>query len=212
MNTAYLVNITSQQWVLERTYGLYVIRGTQDGEPYAVTHILPRLMRRDRGDKQEELTPLEAWSIAEDLAMQINRDAGEDSFLGVFASATPVPEAAALEEARSKLAQFYAQLVVAADGEWERAHNHLLISDLHRRAARFLGIEKEWAYDPKPLVDCPACGAKIKPEVAVCRECHAILDREKALRFGLVEEVPPPSGEIPRPAQDGRTRREEKRA
>ena len=63
----------------------------------------------------------------------------------------------------------------------------MFITDLERRAARELRLEKPWLYDPKPMADCPACGEKIKPEVAVCRTCGAILDREKAAKFGLAE-------------------------
>jgi len=29
------------------------------------------------------------------------------------------------------------------------------------------------------------CGERVKPGVAVCKSCHAILDREKALALGL---------------------------
>jgi predicted nucleic acid-binding Zn ribbon protein len=41
-------------------------------------------------------------------------------------------------------------------------------------------------YDARPLADCPVCAEKIKPGVAVCKSCGAILDREKAAQFGLV--------------------------
>jgi hypothetical protein len=72
------------------------------------------------------------------------------------------------------------------DLEWERSHNPMFITDLERRAARELGLDKPWLYDPKPMADCPVCAEKIKPGVAVCRSCGAILDREKAAQFGLV--------------------------
>jgi hypothetical protein len=62
----------------------------------------------------------------------------------------------------------------------------LFITDLERRAARQLSLEKPWLYDPKPLPECPACGEKIKHGVAVCRACGAILDKEKAAQYGLV--------------------------
>jgi hypothetical protein len=62
----------------------------------------------------------------------------------------------------------------------------MFITDLERRAARQLGLEKPWLYDPKPLADCPVCAEKIKHGVAVCRSCGAILDREKAAQYGLV--------------------------
>lgn len=35
------------------------------------------------------------------------------------------------------------------------------------------------------MAECPACAEKIKPGVAVCRACGAILDKEKAAQFGL---------------------------
>src|SRR2546425_13298119 len=69
----------------------------------------------------------------------------------------------------------------------------MVITDVQRRAARGLGLEKEWSYEPKPLVDCPACGEKVKPGVAVCRACGAILDRAKALQFGLLPAEAGPS-------------------
>jgi len=76
--------------------------------------------------------------------------------------------------------------VAAADLEWERTKNPMFITDLERRAARQLGVEKPWLYDSKPLADCPVCAEKIKHGVAVCRSCGAILDREKAAQYGLV--------------------------
>jgi hypothetical protein len=68
---------------------------------------------------------------------------------------------------------------------WARGHSFREISDLHRRAAIGLGVEREWAYVPMCLNDCPACGEKVKHGVAVCKHCHAILDAEKAAKHGL---------------------------
>jgi hypothetical protein len=45
----------------------------------------------------------------------------------------------------------------------------LFITDLDRRAAGELKLDKPWLYDPKPQAECPACAEKIKPGVAVCR-------------------------------------------
>jgi RNA polymerase subunit RPABC4/transcription elongation factor Spt4 len=61
----------------------------------------------------------------------------------------------------------------------------MFITDLERRAARLLGLEKPWLYAAKPLDDCPVCAEKIKHGVAVCKSCGAILDREKAAQYGL---------------------------
>ena len=48
-----------------------------------------------------------------------------------------------------------------------------------------LGVEREWAYVPMRMNDCPACGEKVKQGVAVCKHCAAILDAEKAAKHGL---------------------------
>src|SRR5437899_2728512 len=126
-----------------------------------------------------------AREFADDLARELNGDSGEGSFHGVFVAAGDSPTDAELADARRRLREFQEKLVAAADLEWERSHNPMFITDLERRAARQLGLEKPWLYDPKPTIECPVCAERIKPGVAVCRACGAILDREKAARFGL---------------------------
>ena len=127
-----------------------------------------------------------AREIAEDIAREINTDSGERSFHGVFVAAGETPTEAELADARRRLEEFQRRLVAAADLEWERTKNPMFITDLERRAARQLGQEKPWLYDPKPLAECPVCAEKIKHGVAVCRSCGAILDRDKAAQYGLV--------------------------
>jgi hypothetical protein len=127
-----------------------------------------------------------AREIADDIAREINGDSGEGSYHGVFVAAGEAPTESELAEARRRLEDFQRRLVAAADLEWERTKNPMFITDLERRAARQLGLEKPWLYDARPLADCPVCAEKIKHGVAVCRSCGAILDREKAAQYGLV--------------------------
>jgi len=186
--TAVLVNISTEKWPPRHRpyFGSLEVQSPKPGESFALTTICGCTAIMDMGDKHKIDIRLSAREIAEDIAREINADSGEDSFHGVFVAAGPVPTEAELADARRKLEDFQRRLVAAADLEWERTKNPLFISDLERRAARQLGLEKPWLYDPKPLEDCPACAEKIKPGVAVCRSCGAILDREKAAQFGLV--------------------------
>ncbi len=154
--------------------------------PYALTTIAARTGSIDLGDKRTLEFPISARDIAEDLAREINADGGEASYFGVFVCEGSEPTADELDEARERLETFYRTLVSSADKQWERTHNVIFISDLERRAARELKFEKEWSYEPQQRIDCPACGEKLKPNVAVCRVCGAVLDREKAAQFGLV--------------------------
>jgi len=186
--TATLVNISAQIWPpRQRTYfGSLLIQSPENGAPYAVTPIRACKAVMDLGDKRNFEIPLSAREIAEDLARELNNDSGEGSFHGIFVAAGPEPTEAELADARRRLHDFYTRLVAAADLEWERSHNPMFITDLDRRAARELKLDKPWLYDPKPQDECPACAEKIKPGVAVCRSCHAILDAAKAAQFGLV--------------------------
>lgn len=211
--SAVLCNITEQTWILHRTHGAFVVAGHAvdartsdaniqstgreesagdalsapaiDDTSYALTRISARTGAIDLGDKRTLEFPISARDIAEDLAREINADGGESSYFGVFVCAGDEPDADELAEARERLALFYASLVNSADKQWERTHNVAFISDLERRAARELRLEKDWSYEPTMRNECPACGERLKPNVAVCRTCGAVLNRERAAQFGL---------------------------
>src|SRR6266446_6741057 len=186
--TVTLVNISTEKWPpRHRTYfGSLEIRSPQPGEAYATTPIRGCTGVMDLGDKRTHEYRITSREIAEDLAREINGDSGEGSYHGVFVAAGDAPTESELPEARRRLEEFQRRLVATADLEWERTKNPMFITDLERRAARQLGLEKPWLYDARPLADCPVCAEKIKHGVAVCRSCGAILDREKAAQYGLV--------------------------
>jgi hypothetical protein len=186
-STAVLVNISTEKWPpRHRTYfGSLQVRSPEPGEPYAITPIRGCKGVIDMGDKIHMDLYITAREIAEDIAREINGDSGEDSFHGVFVAAGAEPTESELDDARRRLDGFQRRLVAAADLEWERTKNPMFITDLERRAARQLGVEKPWLYDARPSAECPVCAEKIKHGVAVCRSCGAILDREKAAQYGL---------------------------
>jgi hypothetical protein len=229
--TAMLCNITEQTWILHRTHGTFVVAGraasarnenfvieevsTPAGDvtnssaenaapvdtPYALTRISARTGAIDLGDKRTLEFPISARDIAEDLAREINADGGEASYFGVFVCDEEFPREDELAEARERLELFYASLVNSADKQWERTHNVAFISDLERRAARELRLEKDWSYEPTMRNECPACGERLKPNVAVCRVCGAVLNREKAAQWGLgAPEIAQPVAEVTKPA------------
>jgi hypothetical protein len=183
---AVIANITDQRYMASRMYGTFQVAGCAEGEPFALTRVTARTTVMDYGDKRTLPLAITAREIAEDICREINSDAGERSFLGVFVCAGDAPTDAELRAAQEKLDDFYRALVAAADREWERSHSFLFIHDLQRRAAKSLGVEKEWHYQARETDECPGCGDRVKPGVAVCKSCHAILNREKALALGLL--------------------------
>jgi hypothetical protein len=188
---AVIANITEQSYMAHRMYGTFQIAGRAEGDAYTLTRITPRTAVMDYGDKRTLPLPITAREIADDICREINSDAGERSFLGVFVCAGDAPTEGELRSAQEKLDEFYRALVASADREWERSHSFLFIHDLQRRAASKLGLEKEWHYQARETEECPGCGERVKPGVAVCKSCHAILDRDKALVLGLMQ---PPVG------------------
>lgn len=182
-----LVNISTEKWPpRQRPYfGALEIASPEPGQAYAITPIRACRSVMDLGDKHTTEFPISAKEVADDIVREINGDSGDGSYHGVFVAEGTEPTEAELSEAQAKLEAFRRKLVATADLEWERSHNPMFITDLERRAARELKLEKPWLYDQKPMEECPACGEKIRPGVAVCRSCRAILDGEKAAKFGL---------------------------
>lgn len=176
---AVICNVGEQEWNLVRTYGMYRIPARRANEEHATLEVSDRIDVIDMGDNRRLEVPIHARKIAEDLAA----DLGD---YGVFVAEGEEATAEEVANAQEHLVEVAKRLVFEGDQEWARSHNYRLLSDLHRRAVKRLGLEREWAYEPVAMSECPVCGERIKPGVAVCKSCGAILDREKARAFGIV--------------------------
>ena len=193
-STVTIASISDQDWYISRTHGVYHIPACPKGEPYSLLLITSRADAIDLGDNRRFPFTTSAREIAEDLLQDL-RDHG------IFVCAGARPTNVELIAIRERRDSYYLQLIGEGDTMWARGHSFREISDLHRRAAISLGIEREWAYVPTKTAECPACGEKVRPGVAVCKHCHAILDPEKAAKHGLGKEapLPGPSSNTPLP-------------
>ena len=206
--TVAIASISDQDWYISRTHGVYHIpacpkapppvdnSGDRAGEsapsahpaaagqsavagrPYALLLITARGDVIDLGDNRRFPFTISAREIADDLLQDLHDH-------GVFVCAGPRPTPEELATAAARRDTYYQRLITEGDTMWARGHSFREISDLHRRAAISLGVEREWAYVPMGMNECPACGEKVKPAVAVCKHCGAILDAEKAAKHGL---------------------------
>jgi hypothetical protein len=196
--TVAIASISDQDWYISRTHGVYHIPACPkltaagmgpaanprkgepagSGQPYALLLITSRGDVIDLGDNRRFPFTITAREIAEDLLQDLH-----DHGIFVCAGARPTPDE--LAAATTRRDAYYHRLIGEGDTLWARGHSFREISDLHRRAAMALGVEREWAYVPMRMNDCPACGEKVKAGVAVCKHCHAILDAEKAAQHGL---------------------------
>lgn len=176
--TVSVASVSDQDWYVSRTHGVYHIPACAKDQPYALLLITSRGAAIDLGDNRRFPFTISARDIADDLLQDLHDH-------GIFVCAGARPTNEELAAANQRRTSYYQTLISDGDIMWARGHSFREISDLHRRAAISLGVEREWAYVPMRTSECPACGEKVKTGVAVCKHCHAILDQEKAAKHGL---------------------------
>jgi hypothetical protein len=176
--TVTIASISDQDWYISRTYGVFHIPACAKDARYALLLVSARGDAIDLGDNRRFPFTISAREIAQDLVQDLANH-------GVFVCAGARPTEEELARAATGRETWYQQLVFEGDQMWARSHNYRELSDQHRRAALALGLEREWAYVPRKMADCPICGEHVKPGVAMCRHCGAMLDAEKAAKHGV---------------------------
>lgn len=105
---------------------------------------------------------------------------------GVLMSLKEVPTDAELRQAKERLVKFMTLFVEEGDRLYAQRNPNFQPIEIHREAASWLGLKREWNTAPLQMIECPGCGTSIKPTVAKCASCGAILDRKKAMELGLI--------------------------
>ena len=117
---------------------------------------------------------------------------------GIFQCAGDTPGEGELIAARAARRAFLVKAVQHGDGIFGRlgARGIEQVPDFCKRAVVELKEKRDWVYqEGAEKVQCEGCGERVlmlddgsKP--AICGKCGAVLDREKALRLGLVQAEP----------------------
>lgn len=183
---AVLVNISDQEFFSNQaTLGSYTVPARRAGERYALVSVYGRTELYDMGDDRKGEKYWTAQEIAQSVVGEHNPDADLRRF-GVFVCAADQPTEDELRAAQARQDAFYLEQVQQADLLYSRApHRPDSITDVQRRAARALGIDRPWLVKLTAMSECPACGGTVKAGAAVCRHCGMILDEEKAAKFGI---------------------------
>lgn len=95
---------------------------------------------------------------------------------------------AELTEAKIAQQRWFIEICKIADNDWNRYHQHNVISDFQRRAAELLGYTKdshEWMAPSLVMSSqkCPGCNSQVAAGIAICPTCSCILDKEKASKL-----------------------------
>lgn len=173
---ATIASVSDQDFYVTRTYGIFHIPSRPADESHALVIVTPRGDAIDLGDSHRFPFVISAREIAVDLIQDLTQH-------GIFVCAGERPSEAELVRAREMRDAWHRQLVAEADEMWARGHSYREISDMHRRAALAMKLEREWAYVPQRSMDCPACGEKVRAGVAICKHCNAVLDSERAAKY-----------------------------
>lgn len=112
---------------------------------------------------------------------------------GCFVPAGEIPTEQEIQQAHATRRAYLTECVANGDAAYSINARIDDIPGEWKRAAAELKMNVEWAkLPPEKKAECPACGHDLpRADVAICGSCHAILDREKAIKFGLIEEDKP---------------------
>ena len=184
---AVLANLSDQEYFSNlATLGSYRVPPRPAGERYSQMEVFGRTELFDMGDDRKGEKYWTAEEIARSVLAEHNPDADLRRF-GVFLCAGAAPTDVEISAAQQRQDAFYLEQIQQADLVYSRTpHRPDAITDVQRRAARALGIDRPWLVKLAAMSECPACGGTVKAGAAICRHCGVILDEEKAAKFGIV--------------------------
>lgn len=85
-----------------------------------------------------------------------------------------------LQEVREKQTRWFKKLVMLADDDWAKNHQHKSISDLQRFAAKSLKLNRDWiATIETNLIQCPFCTKEVPNNAIKCPNCLEIVKPEE---------------------------------
>jgi len=92
-----------------------------------------------------------------------------------------------LEKAHTHQFNWYKELVMIADDDWEKYHRHTAISHIQRVAAKALGLNRLWleVVAAVPPVTCPLCQSQVAGGAITCPNCKWVFDKEKYAQLEL---------------------------
>ncbi len=206
----YLINLLDKQWLIQRSYSSFFIRGRERGEAYAVTEVTGCRAMIDTGRGGESNKRDRGWivkldtlyytaaQIAADICREVNGDLPAISgmrgkkdqriakTMGVFVSTTRKPSPEALEANKARMGVYFATLIAEANAVFNKTKDWRHINDLARDAAEYLGISTPWHENLLNQQACPGCGESVRTGIAKHPACGAILDEQKAYDLDML--------------------------
>lgn len=89
-----------------------------------------------------------------------------------------------VEKAKLNTIAWFEALVKLADDTWQKFRQHLMITDLQRSAATYLGFKnREWNVNVieqlASVANCPVCMTQVNKAAVICFNCKYVLNKEE---------------------------------
>ena len=186
-----IFNVGPWSWIRPMgSWGTFTIPACPAGKKHSIALDVPYLAHETYPDAESTNKMRNRFEDGADLALAIlgegpfqSKDHGFSRF-GVFIAAGDTPTEEELDAAKAKLTQWYESQVAEADNFWNAGPmQYQNIVKEHREAAIALGQEREWLKPLKQTIECPGCGARVNPNIAVHAVqqggCGAIINEER---------------------------------
>ena len=84
---------------------------------------------------------------------------------------------------------WFQHLVLIADDDWQKFHQHKMITQLSINAAKALGLKREWimSFDDTAR-QCPFCQSFVNTYAIKCPQCNEIIDMVKYTEMKTMQE------------------------
>lgn len=174
-------------------------KGRTVSEPFKIPNVV--FSQYDAGNRTILSHNDAGLAIARQAIMHVGvNDARDDwSNWGIFVTTNEVPTEAEITLAKSKLNRNFVEYLKEAD-VLHRENRYKEIIDEHLWAADYLMQIRPWSKALAHNIPCPVCGEPILPDTIkhATPNCGAILDMEKAKKYGLYTEPAAPAPVRPR--------------
>jgi len=193
-----ICSIAPEEFKIKRSYNWngIVLPGCKKGQLYSSLvisdHTDLRVVAIDHWAEHSEKTPVNipAQQIVTDFFATENLLAR-----GAFVPLGDEPTAEEISTAHATRRSYLEKCVRDGDSEYSRSGRVDDIPGEWKRAAAELNVDRDWAFRaPAPTMECPVCAEVLRAGVAICKSCGAVLDKEKAAQYGLLQNEPAKRG------------------
>ena len=184
--------------------GTYVIPACEPGKPYSKPCIVNGFIadEYDLGDGKGNMSwnAEQGEEVAKDVVgigsytAELSPLTTNREWWGCFIAKGETPTPEELSAAKEKLERCMKMWLADGDrlaGQGEKGIAQIGIP--HIEASVYLKQPRQWSNPVVAMIECPGCGSPIKPYIAKCGNCGAILDRVKAIELGLIPDETAPA-------------------